>query len=146
MNSLQAAVAIMAAALAFRQKYEKDLAEDQRDRALLPKDTAEATKDVALSEEMAEEDWWNFFRDEVQDKGLSHYLKDADRNFEYVAGLAEGEPAFTFLGRDKAASVVLHNYYEMLIAFAPEIRSKKMEQINDAIEEFEGYTPQRVPD
>lgn len=146
MNSLQASVAIMAAALAYRQKYEKDLAEDQRDRALMPKETEAATKDVAMQEERLEGDWWADFAKEVEARGLSYYLKKADRNFEYIAALAEGEPAFTFVGHDKAGSVVLHNYYEMLAAFVDDIRHKKLEQINSAIEAFENYSPQRAPD
>lgn len=146
MNSLQAAVAIMAAALAFRQQYEKDLAEDQRDRALQPLDTREATKDVAMREEQDPEAWWTAFKEEVEEKGLAHFLKSADRNFEYLATLEEGEPAFTFVGRDKTASVILHNYYEILAAFVPDIRHRKLEQINAAIEAFEDYTPQRAPD
>lgn len=145
MNAHNVATAIIAAAIAFRQKWDADLEAQREDRLLMSKEQQEASAAEVQPEEMDEQDFYLQFVDFLERDGLGKFLKNADSNIKTIAALKKGESAFTLRAQDKTASIVTRVWYDIQ-AINPDIGGDKLNQCEGTIERMEQYEQQRWAD
>lgn len=143
MTAHQLATAVIAAAIAFRQKYDADLEAQKTDRAL--DGGAKPMEESDFPEEMDESNWWGQFASYVKHDGLAKFFKSASHDVEMIASLEKGEPSFTLMGRDLLSSLLVKHWTE-LASLNSEVRALKITQAEGTAERMEEYQPQKWPD
>jgi hypothetical protein len=145
MTAVQAAAALIAAALAFKQKWEADLEEQEADRALMSEEQKTASLDSVQPEEMDEEDWWNAFYSFVGTRGLP-FDSAKHPDILCIAGLNKDEPSFTLRGQDVFASILVKHWIELANGLSADVRARKIDGAQTIATAMEEYSPQKFPD
>ena len=147
MTPREIAATIIAAALAWRQKYDHDLEKEKADRLMMSSEQrAHTAADVLPATFDDEDNAWESFADFFEREGFSKMRGNVDSNIMCIAGLLKDEPAFTLRGTDKTASIVTKVWHSLQEGLNDDISEHKLDQSQKIIEDMEAYTPQRWAD
>lgn len=146
MTPQQLATAMIAAVLAFKQKWEADLAVEEQDRLLMTEEQRAETANDVLPAEMEGQEWWEHFMDYVAREGLEKFLASAGADLKCFASLKKGEPSFTLRGQDITASILVRHWLALQQLAPVEAESVKLDKAEGIAEAMEDYQPQKWPD
>jgi hypothetical protein len=136
---------IIAAVIAFRQKWDADLEVQRTDRLMMSPEQRDASAAEVQPEEQDAEAWYQAFASSLTPDRLEGFALNADPDFQCIAALHKGEPSFTLRGQD-IYSGPIGRLWLNLAENAETVEKRKLNMAEGTIERLEDYEPKKYPD